>query len=76
MYTGLGGWLLKTDLSDRPPNSEVQSSITALAAAAARNFQEETVDLSGRLYFGGSFISLSRRDDDAIDSGLTLCTIT
>ena len=33
MYTGLGGgWLLKTDLSDRPPNSEVhwQSLVSAL----------------------------------------------
>ena len=31
MYTGLGGWLLKTDLSDGPPpNSEVQPVISAL----------------------------------------------
>ena len=36
MYTGLGGgWLLKTDLSDRPPNSEVQSLISALPVAGA-----------------------------------------
>ena len=35
MYTGLGGWLLKTDLSDLPPNSEVQPVISALRSTSA-----------------------------------------
>ena len=45
MNTGLGGCLLKTDLFDWPPTSEVQSLIPALSARdSARNIGPDAID--------------------------------
>ena len=82
MNTGLGGWLLKTDLFDWPPTSEVQSLIPALSARdSARNIGPDAIDavsysereLSPELHYSG----VSRRGlfSKAIRLGLYTCIL-